>query len=150
MMTYKYRAYSISERMSGIPRPAQLGLLRHHMATSVLTRPCPVGHLLLLSSQSPTLPPDKAFLEARYLELAPEGTGLPFQTLKVPRQELHLWGITQLLCCNIKCSKPLNAQNYIFFFSTQKSTHTSTMLQQQKKMKLLGQILSRLLKEFCI
>lgn len=118
-MTYKYRAHSISERMRGIPGPALLDLLRHHAATSSLARPCPAGPLLVLRSRSPAPLPDQAFLEGRYLELAPRVRGWHFGLLscdKVPRQELRWCGVIRLLCCDIKCSKPLNGQNCIFFF----------------------------------
>lgn len=121
-MTYKYRPYSTSERISGIPRPALLDLFRHHVAMSLLARPCPAATYLCLApspfgTYEPMLLPDKAFLEARYLELTPEGVVLTFQTLscdkvEVPRHELCLRGIIQLSCCNMKCSKLF----FLFFF----------------------------------
>lgn len=132
-MTYTYRAYSVSERMSGIPRSALLDLLRHHVATSLLARPCPAGHLLVLGSQSlwelrAHAAPWQGFLGGQVFGLGPKRMGLTFQTLscnkvKVLRQELRLWGIIQLLCCNIKCSKPLHAQNRIFFFYSEIHMH---------------------------
>lgn len=70
--------------------------------------------------------PDKAFLEARYLELVPKGIGLTFQPLscnkvKVPRHDVCLWGIIQLLCRNIKCSNCLVGLGFFLVLTTEKS-----------------------------